>query len=292
MRTPEALSLLSVTAESVTDDQRRAFQKDGFFVVPDALSSIQCNEIANEIDRLVALEAEAAGIIIDPEPGTSQLSDLFNKSAVFDCCLEIAPAVQTASELLGEIKLHGVNMREPLKGMGLQPLHSDVAKRHPTDWQLTNTLVFIDPLTEQNGPTRLVPGSHQWPHLNVPDLNLIDPEENLNDGGWLEPGGGYRPYTGTTGATERLPEDPLAPYPGEVLVTGAAGTAVIINAHIWHGGTTNKTGDRRRMLHLSYTPRDLPQQFIQRDHVTSEMCQRVGAAHRFLLDIEGYAELH
>ncbi len=41
------------------------------------------------------------------------------------------------------------------------------------------------------------------------------------------------------------------------------------------------------MLHLTYTRRDLPQQLVQRDHLTPELYDRAGPVHRYLMDIEG-----
>ena len=61
---------------------------------------------------------------------------------------------------------------------------------------------------------------------------------------------------------------PGAPYPGEVRVTAPAGSVVIVNSSLWHGGTRNESGARRRVLHLTYTRRDLPQQLYQRDYLT------------------------
>ena len=51
------------------------------------------------------------------------------------------------------------------------------------------------------------------------------------------------------------------------------------------GGTARLTAARRRQLHLSYTRRDLPQQLIQRNYVTSELFNRLSEAQRYLLDL-------
>jgi ectoine hydroxylase-related dioxygenase (phytanoyl-CoA dioxygenase family) len=76
--------------------------------------------------------------------------------------------IAVSQHLLGDIKLHGANLREPHKGYWHQPLHSDVQKRFKGDWWLTNSLIMFDDMTLDNGPTRLVPGSQHWPELNVP----------------------------------------------------------------------------------------------------------------------------
>ena len=47
-------------------------------------------------------------------------------------------------------------------------------------------------------------------------------------------------------------------------MTGEAGTVVIMNAHMWHGGTANQTDRCRRALHGFYTRNDKPQQQYQK----------------------------
>ena len=58
--------------------------------------------------------------------------------------------------------------------------------------------------TADNGPTRVVPGSHLFGKI---------PSEALDDS--------------------------VAPYPGEVTLIAPVGTVVIFNAHAWHGATAN-----------------------------------------------------
>jgi ectoine hydroxylase-related dioxygenase (phytanoyl-CoA dioxygenase family) len=58
--------------------------------------------------------------------------------------------------------------------------------------------------------------------------------------------------------------DPAAPHPREVLLTGRAGTVVVMNAHLWHGGTANRTAAPRTALHACYCRRDRPQQQYQK----------------------------
>ncbi|MGI9318236.1 MAG: hypothetical protein ACR2QW_12980, partial [bacterium] len=65
---------------------------------------------------------------------------------------------------------------------------------------------------------------------------------------------------------------------------------VIINSCLWHSGTLNTGGDRRRVLHLTYTRRDLPQQLVQRKYLTDELYNRMSPAQRYLMDIEPLAE--
>jgi hypothetical protein len=210
-------------------------------------------------------EGKKAGL----KTGSTRISNIFNKSTAFDRCLDIKPLIAVSQHLLGEIKLHGANLREPHKGFGHQPLHSDVQKRFKGDWWLTNSLIMFDDMTLDNGPTRLVPGSQHWPELNVPGENVMP--SKVTDPDLL--------------AFKGFPEDPFAPYPGEVKITIPAGAVAVFNSSCWHGGTLKKNDARRRMLHLTYTRRDLKQQLPQQQYITKAFYDRLSAPQRFLLDV-------
>jgi len=61
---------------------------------------------------------------------------------------------------------------------------------------------------------------------------------------------------------------------------------VMINAHTWHGGTANRSGARRRVLHAYYTAREHEQQQDQRKWAKDETREWLSEAQRWLLDIE------
>jgi Phytanoyl-CoA dioxygenase (PhyH) len=269
MDTKQALDELGVEV-TLEEGHREALDRDGFFVAPNLLSPGQCAAMCQEFDRITALE-EGSGVVMDPEPGATRLSDLFNKSDVFDPVLALQPVLAAAYYLLGDFKLHGANIREPHAGGGNQPLHSDVPKSDVDDWRLVNALICLDELRLDNGPTRIVPGSHKWPHNNTPLVN-VDAQAGETQ-------------RGDYGDQAKFPEDPLAPYPGEIYLTCPAGGVAVTNASLWHGGTANKSGDRRRMLHLTYTRRDLIQQFVQQNYLTKALYARLTPAQRYLFDV-------
>jgi ectoine hydroxylase-related dioxygenase (phytanoyl-CoA dioxygenase family) len=271
MNTAEALAQLGVSATAITAEQRKAFDEQGFFIVANVFSRGEVAEMLSEVDRLAKFEGEFGGHEVHIEPGASRLSNLFNKSAAFDRCLTCAPTLAAAHLLLGEIHVGSLNERSPGKGTGQQPLHSDLPRVHPTDWRGVNSMVMLDDMTEENGPTRVVPGSHKWSPINVPDINMAEVKSVEIDAATLP----------------KVPKDPVATYPGEVHVTGKAGSVAVINGCIWHGGTTNFSGKPRRVLHLFIGRRDQRQQLVERDHVTPELLERTNAAQRYLLDIEG-----
>jgi ectoine hydroxylase-related dioxygenase (phytanoyl-CoA dioxygenase family) len=107
---------------------------------------------------------------------------------------------------------------------------------------------MLDDFTESNGAIRMVPGSHRW---------------------------GRPPEPGMYGA-----------HQDEILLTGRAGDVVIMNAHMWHGGTANRTSAPRRAMHVYYTRRDKPQQQYQKRLLSPATQARLGPEARRLLALD------
>jgi ectoine hydroxylase-related dioxygenase (phytanoyl-CoA dioxygenase family) len=110
---------------------------------------------------------------------------------------------------------------------------------------------MLDDFTRSNGATRVVPGSHTWRQR---------PHEVL--------------------------ADPTAPHPDEVLLTGPAGSIAVMNAHVWHGGTANRTGAPRLAMHAFYCRRDMPQQQYQRALLRRDVQERLDPQARYMLALD------
>jgi ectoine hydroxylase-related dioxygenase (phytanoyl-CoA dioxygenase family) len=68
-------------------------------------------------------------------------------------------------------------------------------------------------------------------------------------------------------------------------VTGSSGTLVVFNAHVWHGGTMNRSAATRRAAHAYFTRRHRTQQTIQRDYIRPSTMARLTDAHRYLMRV-------
>ena len=76
------------------------------------------------------------------------------------------------------------------------------------------------------------------------------------------------------------------PHPQQQLVTGKAGTVVVMNAHMWHGGTANRTAAPRRAMHVYYTRWDKPQQQYQKALLSADVQARLGQEARRILALD------
>jgi len=79
--------------------------------------------------------------------------------------------------------------------------------------------------------------------------------------------------------------DQAAPHPDQVLLTALAGTVVVFNSHLWHGGTKNRSERPRRVLHSYFGRRSRGQQLDQKKYARPETLARLSPAARFILDV-------
>jgi ectoine hydroxylase-related dioxygenase (phytanoyl-CoA dioxygenase family) len=246
-----ALRELGVTAGVLTAAERARLDEDGFLPLPGILSAAQLQVIRDRLAGLSAAEGDQAGIEVHQEEGTDRLADLVNKDPAFEVCFTSPRVLAAVAHVLGDFTLSSLNSRAALPGSGHQRLHTDWGEPVPAgDYQVCNSIWLIDDFTPGNGPTRLVPGSHRSEQL---------------------PG--------------QVMADPWAPYPGEVQLLGQAGTVVVFNAHLWHGGTLNTTRRPRRALHSYFCRRGRKQQLDQRAYLRPETLARLSPAARHILGV-------
>jgi len=92
---------------------------------------------------------------------------------------------------------------------------------------------------------------------------------------------------GTPLAWRRLPEpENRDTLPDQQLVIGRAGSVVVMNTHMWHAGTGNRTDRCRRALHGFYTRGDKPQQQYQKRLLRAQTIESLTPTQRKVLAID------
>jgi ectoine hydroxylase-related dioxygenase (phytanoyl-CoA dioxygenase family) len=250
MDTPAALADLGVGPLDPTI--AATLDRDGFAVVPGVLDEAQMDPIRDRLAELSKQEGDRAGLEVHQEVGTARLSDLVNKGAVFEVFYTHPLVLAGVAHVLeGDLKLSSLNSRAALPGQGHQGLHADWGPLDLAEgFQVCNSIWLLDDFTPENGATRVVPGTHR---------SGQSPADVL--------------------------EDPSAAHPDERLLLAPAGTVVIFNSHLWHGGTTNRTDRPRRAVHSYFTRRHQPQQLDQRAYVRRETRRRLTPAARYIVDV-------
>lgn len=236
------------------DPHYRELTELGFVILQDFMSAQLLAGLRRRVDELFEQEGAQAGGEFKYEPNAQRLANVVDKGEIFERVIGDPVVLGYVREVIGpEFKLSSLNARTaPPHTDSRQPLHCDMAAiRDEKGYWVCNTVWMLDDFTTENGALRIVPRSHQWGKL---------PQDEL--------------------------AEPLAPHPDEMLMTAPAGTVVVMNAHLWHGGTENRTAAPRRALHAFYCRRDKPQQQYQKKLLREETQRRLSPELRRLLALD------
>ena len=238
----------------LSEARKRQLDEEGYLVLPNLMDGEMLASLRARVEELFSQEGAAAGSEFKQEPNARRLANLVNKGQIFERAIATPEVLACMEHVLGPaFKLSSLNVRaaDPLSDCS-QPLHADSgAVKDDRGYWVCNSVWMLDDFTTENGAIRMVPGSHQWGRL---------PQDAL--------------------------ADPVAPHPDEQLLTGTAGTVVVMNAHMWHGATANRSNGQRRAMHAFYTRRDKPQQQHQKKLLSPEVQANLSASLRKLLALD------
>jgi hypothetical protein len=208
-----------------TEEEQRFFLENGYLHARGVLSGDHLARIQTEFDRIWELE----------KPPVNQHKLL--RYPAFIELIEHPPIFERHRAIFGpQIQLlqYDFLRQGPRSDFPERAWHRDFT--FPGDRPLSiNTILYLDDMTEESGPTRTVPGSHRregWP-----------PAERRGE-----------------------------PLPGELAVYAQAGDACFINSAIWHTGGRNRGDGLRRGIYLYYgywwlkryeSDRELPWQALE-----------------------------
>ncbi len=181
----------------------------GFVILPDVISAGRLTEIGAAYDRLMTL---GSGGDFRIGSTTTRLYFTDNK-AEFEDIYHYPPLLNACRAFIGEpFRLSALLGRTVRPGSSAQDLHADI-ERTRGDESMAGFILMLDSFTQENGATRFVPGSHDWP--DFPSDRSVDPSQE---------------------------------WEGEVLACGDAGSIIVFHAGIWHGHTANSTFKARRSI--------------------------------------------
>ncbi len=249
---------LGIQSRPLSQSERESLDTLGYVSLGRLLDDPQLEAIRKRVRQLLEAEGDKAGhelfnserIRHPKEEGADRLANLVNKGVVFDALYTHPMLIAAITHVLGpEIKLSSLNYRAAKPGQGLQKLHVDWKTAvKPGEFKVCNSIWLLDDFSPANGATRLVPRTHLCGQM---------PEDVLND--------------------------PLQPHPDEIILEAPAGTVIVFNSHLWHGGTVNHTEQPRRAIHSYFCTRDQIPQTPQQEFATQETLARISVEAKWLL---------
>ncbi len=234
--------------------EREQLDDDGYALLPDLIDADLLSTLQTHVESLFAMEGDRAGGEFKREPGSRRLANLVAKGQLYWQLLTHSRVLPLVKHVLNDsVKLSSLNVRSVNAHWNRpQPLHCDMgAVADGLGYWVCNVVWMLDDFKQDNGPLRVVPGSHRWRKL---------PQDAL--------------------------KDPAIDHPQQITLTGSAGSAIVINAHLWHGGMANHTAQSRTAIHAFYCRRDKPQQQYQKQLLPAEVQELLPPELRELLAID------
>jgi len=186
------------------------------------------------------------------EEGALRLGNLLNKHMVFGKLILIPEILACAKEVIKkDIKIGGIDLRTPLKNKGFQKIHIDwLPRKNRTErYKGVVCFIFLDDVKKDNGPLRLIPGSHKfvgWPDKKI---NVYKAQKN------------------------------------EKKIIAKAGSICIMNLNLWHGGTNNISGKRRKAILIDIRARKEPQLLNFKKYLNKKVKNSLSDAQKYLLAV-------
>jgi ectoine hydroxylase-related dioxygenase (phytanoyl-CoA dioxygenase family) len=239
---------------TLSPEERDRLDADGYLVLEDFVTPDDLATLRGRIHQLFDELGARAGFEFKQEPQTDRLANLVDYDEIFQRAVAMPKLLACVAQVLGpEFKLSSLNARSARPHTDwTQPLHCDTgALPDARGNSVCNIIWMLDDFTPENGATRFVPGTHRSHQL---------PQNVLADAS--------------------------ARHPDERLLIGRKGTVVVMNAHLWHGGTANHTDHPRLAMHSFYCRRDQPQQQYQRRLLRPDTQARLSPELRWLLALD------
>jgi Phytanoyl-CoA dioxygenase (PhyH) len=210
----------------LTTTERASLKRDGYLLVPSLLDERALVQICHRLDELVsqAIAAWQAGRVQDIAERGVVHAQLDLTDADFAPCHENRLLADAATTVLDAgWHLAALNLRAPLPGGGHQALHPDFEQRRIGEpWQTLSAMWAITAFTAENGPLRVIPGSHR---VSEPPIDM----QAFGSG--------------------------MGPHPDEVRITAPAGSVILFNsADLWHSATFNYSPQPRLAVTAGFAP--------------------------------------
>ena len=176
----------------ISDDQVRAYQRDGVIMVPNLLGADTLASLRAIVAELVAGAAAVRehNEVYDLEPGHTpqaprvrRIKAAHKVHPAFDALVRSEPVLDILRQLIGPgLRLHGskLNMKSAQYGSPVE-WHQDWAFYPHTNDDLIAIGVMLDDTDLSNGPMLVTPGTHRgpvWSHHGDDGrfIGLIDPD--------------------------------------------------------------------------------------------------------------------
>jgi len=260
--TKDLFNKLSINENTLSKDQKKFINENGFLVLPPPKfikkNLEKLNQIVSDLIKKEGIKGGWEGKEENYregkpfEPNADRLGNLIEKDKIFADLILIPEILAVAHEVIrDDIKVGGLNLRNPHKDHGKQALHIDCFPRNKIDNPFSGVVcyIFLDESTIENGATRIIPKTHK--KLGWPDDYINTSEEQKNE---------YRAVV-------------------------EMGSVIILNLNTWHGGAQNFNGKPRKTIFIQIKKRAEQQLLNYKKYLSQNTKDKLTKSQKYLLGI-------
>ena len=260
--TEDLFKRLNITKNTLTNDQKTFISENGYLIIPPSKFLNENLSLLRKITSdLIVKEGDKGGWEGKEqyykkgkyfETNADRLGNLIEKDLIFGKLILIPEILAAAYEVIkSDIKVGGLNFRNPHKGHGEQAIHIDGRPRKNLSDSFAGVVVYIylDESKLENGATRVIPGTHK--KLGWPDYHI-----NTN-----------------------------VRHKDEIRTTLPAGSAVVLNLNTWHAGAKNISGEARKTVFVQIKRREEGQLLNYKKFLSQKTKDKLNDEQKYLLGI-------
>lgn len=235
----------------LTNEQINSYERDGFLLLPSYFSQREVQTMTSELPGLFAEESERrvvekSGTAVRSVYGSHASNEVFRRLANHPRLVEPAMQILDGGVYVYQFK---INAKVAFAG-DVWEWHQDFIfwqrEDGTPDPRLVTMTVFLDEVTEFNGPLMFVPGSHREGVLNPPRVGGV-PDGYEDSPDWIA--------NLTADLKYSIDKDTLARLvsrTGMVAPKGPAGSVLFFHPNLVHGSVPNLSPYDRRLVLVTY----------------------------------------
>ena len=260
--TNDLFKRLGVKDNTLTEEQILFLNENGYLIIPPTSFVRKNLKKLNQITKKLIKEEGSKGGWEGKEKyykkgrsfetNCDRLGNLIEKDLIFGDLILIPEILRAAHEVIkDDLKVGGLNFRNPHKGFGQQALHIDGFPREQITEKFHGVVcyLYLDDSTKDNGATRIIPKTHKktgWPDDYI-DTNKIQKNE--------------------------------------IRAEAKAGSIVILNLNTWHAGAKNINGKPRKTIFIQIKKRNQGQLLNYKKFLSNLTKTKLNEEQRYLLSI-------